>query len=100
MTNTVGMVSCPSQLVCVPVQSIVQRIGASSKYQMLMGDLTLLAISSTANANMTGPSGSTCWTPVSERIVSLAITRWPLVAYAVDDKRRIDGAFDEQTSRK
>ena len=73
---------------------------ASSKYQMLMGDLTLLAISSTAKVNRTGPSGSPCWTPVTERIVSFQITRWLLVAYAVDDKRRIYGVLDEQTSRK
>ena len=73
---------------------------ASSKYQMLMGDLTLLAVSSTAKANRTGPSGSPCWTPVSERIVSLPITRCLLVAYAVDAKRRIDDALDEQTSSK
>ena len=109
-------------------------IVASSKYQMLMGDLTLLAISSlllarlinhqdevlrgfgrrspyrlhclflaissTAKANRTGPSGSPCWTPVSERIVSLPITRWLLVAKSVDAKRRIDGALDKQASRK
>ena len=71
---------------------------ASSKYQMLMGDLTLLAISSTAKANMT--SGSSYLTQVSERIVSLPITRWLLVAYAVNVGRRIDGALDEQTTRK
>ena len=43
-------------------------IVASSKYQILMGDLTLQAISSTAKANRTYPSGSPCWTPVSERL--------------------------------
>ena len=75
-------------------------IVASSKYQMLMGDLTLQVISSTAKANRTGPSGSPCWTPASERIVTLPITRWLLMAYAFDAKRRIDGALDEQTSRK
>ena len=49
-----------------------------------MGDLTLLAILSTAKMNRTGPSGSPCWTPVSERIVSLPVTRLLLVVYAVD----------------
>ena len=73
---------------------------ASSKYQVLMSDLTLLAILSTAKANRTGPSGSPSWTPISERIVSLPITRLMLVACAVDAKRRIYGALDEQTSRK
>ena len=75
-------------------------IVASSKYQMVMGDLTLLAILSTAKANRIGKSGSPCWTPVSVSIVSLPITRWLLVAYAVDSKRRIDGVLVEQTSRK
>ena len=41
---------------------------ASSKYQMLMGDLTHQAISPYVKANRTGPSGAACWTPVSERI--------------------------------
>ena len=75
-------------------------IVASSKYQMLMGDLTLQAISSTAKANTTGPSQSPRWTPVTERNVSLPITRWQHVAYAVAAKRRIDGALDEKNSKK
>ena len=62
-------------------------IVASSKYQMLMGDLPLLAILLTAKANRTSPSGSPRWTPVSERIVSLPITTWLLMVYDVDAKK-------------
>ena len=72
----------------------------SLKYQMLFGDLTPMAITPTSKANRTGPCGSPCWTPVSERIVLLPITRRLLVAYTGYAKRRIDGALDEQTSRK
>ena len=75
-------------------------IVASSKYQILMGDLMLLAISSTVKANRTEASGSPYWMPVSERILSLPITKLLLVAYIFDAKQRIDGALDEQTSRK
>ena len=46
---------------------------ASSRYQILTGELTERTISSTASENRRGPKGSPCWTPDSDkRIFPLA----------------------------